>query len=222
MNRINHQFKQQTKTRNYYPRPTSPNLQYEERNQITQAKYDEDDIYEWNIDGVSEHQILNILQEMIIASKAYKSRGNSNHLINVHLIVGFTDQLKGWWDNVFTGEENILVQTNLNERGNQNLVHTLIFAITKHFLGDPTAFHTSEILQNIRYRKLGDFTWYKDVYFSKVYTIPNANQPYWKERFLNELPKSLGESVQLRIKEKNNGVIPYDFLTYAQIINSIN
>ena len=76
INRIAHKFKQQTKTRNYYPRPTPPDLQYEERSQIVQSKYDGDDIYEWNIDGVSDHQVLNILQEMIMTSTAYKSRGN--------------------------------------------------------------------------------------------------------------------------------------------------
>ena len=69
-------FKQQTRTINYYPRPTPPNLQYEERSQIVQSKYDGDDIYEWNIDGVSDHQVLNILQEMIMVSTAYKSRGS--------------------------------------------------------------------------------------------------------------------------------------------------
>ena len=43
--------------------------------------------------------------------------------------------------------------------------HTLIFAITKHFLGDPIAFQarTLEILQNIRCRKLSDCRWYKEV-----------------------------------------------------------
>ena len=34
INRIAHKFKQQTRTRNYYPRPTPPDLQYEERSQI--------------------------------------------------------------------------------------------------------------------------------------------------------------------------------------------
>ena len=117
---------------------------------------------------------------MIIASTAYKSIGSSYHLINVYLIARFISQLKGWWDNVLTEEEKIFVQTNLDERGNQNLVHTLIFSITKHFLGDPITFQarTSEILQNIRCRKLGDYRWYKDVYLSKVYTRPDANQPY--------------------------------------------
>ena len=165
INRIRHQFKQKTKTMNYYPTPTPPNLQYEESNQITQSKYDEDGIYEWNIDRVSEHQVLNIFQEMIMPSIAYKSRGNSNHLISVHLVIGFTSQLKGWWDNSLIEEEKIFIQTSLDERGHQNSVHTLIFAITKHFLRDSIAFQTctSEILQNIRCRKLSDYRWYKDV-----------------------------------------------------------
>ena len=30
VNKIMHKFKQQTRTRNYYPRPTPPDLQYEE------------------------------------------------------------------------------------------------------------------------------------------------------------------------------------------------
>ena len=33
---------------------------------------------------------------MIMASMAYKSKGNYNHLIAKHLVVGFTSQLKGW------------------------------------------------------------------------------------------------------------------------------
>ena len=57
INRIAHKFKHQTKTRNYCPRTTPLDFQYEERNQIVQSKYDGDGIYEWNIDGVSDHQV---------------------------------------------------------------------------------------------------------------------------------------------------------------------
>ena len=112
---------------------------------------------------------------MIMASTTYKSKGNSNHLINVHLIASFTSQLKGLQDNALIEEEKIFIQTSLDEKGNQNSVHTLIFSITKHFLGDPIVFQacTSEILQNIRCGKLGDYRWYIVVYLSKVHTRPN-------------------------------------------------
>ena len=140
INRIAHKFKQQSRIRNFYPRPTPPDLQYEERSQIVQSKYDGDDIYEWNIDGVSDHQVLNILQEMIITFIAYKSRGNLDPTICFHLIAGFIGQLKGWWDNAPTDEERRFIQKSVDESGNPNAVHTLIYAITKYFLGDPLSF----------------------------------------------------------------------------------
>ena len=94
-----------------------------------------------------------------MASTAYKTRGNLDHLISVHLIAGFTGQLKGWWDNALTEEGKIIVQTSLDERGNQNSMHTLIYTITKHFLGEPMVFQQCalEILQILTCRKLGDF-----------------------------------------------------------------
>ena len=60
-------------------------------------------------------------------------------------------------------------------------MHILIFAITKHFLGDSIAFQarTLEILQNIRCSKLSDYKWYKEVYFVKVHIGLDVNQPYW-------------------------------------------
>ncbi|KAL6342400.1 hypothetical protein AAG906_009073 [Vitis piasezkii] len=81
INKIVHKFKQQSKTRNFYPRPTPPDLQYEER-------------------------------KMIMASTAYKSRGNLDPAICFHLIAGFTGQLKGWWDNALTEEEMRYIQKN--------------------------------------------------------------------------------------------------------------
>ena len=46
------------KTRNYYLKPTFPDMQFEERNQYTQASYTSGTIYEWNIDGMTENNIL--------------------------------------------------------------------------------------------------------------------------------------------------------------------
>ena len=160
---------------------------------------------------------------MIMASITYKSKENFDYRICVHLIAGFTSQLKGWWDNALTEEEKIFIQTSLDENRNQNWVHTLIFAIT-NFLADPITFQarTSKILQNIRCRKLSDYRRYKEVYFAKVHSRTDVNQPYWKERFLNGLPKSFSQRVQMRIKEMYNGIIPYDSLTYGQLANFVS
>ena len=42
------------------------------------------------MDSINEHQIFNILQEMIMASTTYRSKGNFDYSIAKHLIVGFT------------------------------------------------------------------------------------------------------------------------------------
>ena len=60
------------KTRNYYPRPTFPDMQFEERSQYTQDSYTSGIIYEWNIDGMTEYNILTKLQEMTMVSTTYK------------------------------------------------------------------------------------------------------------------------------------------------------
>ena len=94
------------KTRNYYPRPTFPDMQFEERNQYTQASYTSGTIYEWNIDGMTEYNILTKLQEMTMVSTAYKLNNRlSNRVVTQTLVVGFTSQLKGWWDNYLTFED---------------------------------------------------------------------------------------------------------------------
>ena len=161
---------------------------------------------------------------MIMASTAYKSRGNLDPTICFHLIAGFTRQLKGWWDNALTEEERRFIQKSIDESGNPNAVHTLICAITKHFLGDPLSFQSRsyKILQNLHCDKLSDYRWYKEVYFAKVHSRTDCNQPYWKERFLNGLPKVFSQRVQLRIKEMYNGIIPYDSLTYGQLANFVS
>ncbi len=46
----------------------------EEQPGIIQNEYSANAIYEWNIDGQSEFNILNILQQMTMASNAYKTQ----------------------------------------------------------------------------------------------------------------------------------------------------
>ncbi|CAL8074927.1 unnamed protein product [Prunus armeniaca] len=48
-------------TKNWYPRPTPPDIQFEERNFQTQFSVSSDKLYEWNIDGLSEQETLNKL-----------------------------------------------------------------------------------------------------------------------------------------------------------------
>ncbi|KAH9745324.1 hypothetical protein KPL70_004029 [Citrus sinensis] len=70
---------------------------------LNQSRYNTSSVYEWNIDGMSEYNILGLLQQMTMAANAYKTQaGTSNRAISEILIAGFTGQLKGWWDHLLT------------------------------------------------------------------------------------------------------------------------
>ena len=98
-----------------------------------------------------------------------------------------------------------------------------MYAITKHFIGDPRVFEekNSEILQHIRCRTLSDFKWYHDVFLAKVMTREDARASFWKEKFLYGLPRALTEKVQETLREKHNGTIPYEDLTYGDLIGEV-
>ena len=72
---------------------------------------------------------------MIMASTTY-SEDNDDHTIVQYLIAGFTSQLRGWWENMLTNVKKQYIITSSNEMREQNVVHRLIYAITKHFIGD--------------------------------------------------------------------------------------
>ena len=57
-------------SKNFYQRPTPPDLQFEER-QPKQNSYNSNDIYSWNIDGLSEHEIFVVLRQMQMTATAY-------------------------------------------------------------------------------------------------------------------------------------------------------
>ena len=90
LNKINYGNK--STMRNYYSRPSPPDLQYEER--FTMNHFDGQSVYTWNIDGKSEHEILNTLQEMAMACIAYKARRLDPRDQAVGIIQGFQGQLK--------------------------------------------------------------------------------------------------------------------------------
>ncbi|GAV71879.1 LOW QUALITY PROTEIN: zf-CCHC domain-containing protein, partial [Cephalotus follicularis] len=218
----------------YYYRPTYPDLQIEERGKFTQASYQSGTIYEWNIDGMNEYHIIKKLQKMTMVSNAHKIRNNSDKVVANILIVGFTGQIKGWWDNVLTTQQQteILEAIQVNElkesildNNNETIedaMSTLIYNIANYFVGDPTYLkdRTSDQLSNLRCRKLQDFRWYKDTFMTKVLTREDANQPY-KEKFITGLPTLFTEKIKNKYREKYKGVVPYEKLTYGDIVSTI-
>ncbi|GAV80634.1 hypothetical protein CFOL_v3_24094 [Cephalotus follicularis] len=98
---------------------------------------------------MNEYHIINKLQEMTMVT-AYKIKNISDKTVANLLIAGFTSQLKGWWDNVLTIQQQtkILDSMQINKIGKpildlenepiEDVVATLIYNITKYLIGDPT------------------------------------------------------------------------------------
>lgn len=66
---------------------------------IRNTEFNSDSIYVWNIDGMPENLILEVLHEMLVAASAYESNGMKvNEAVRL-LINGFFENLKQWWEN---------------------------------------------------------------------------------------------------------------------------
>ena len=159
---------------------------------------------------------------MQMAATAYLQSDDDWNAVQL-LLAGFNGSLKFWWDNYLTEKERFQVSKSINEEGEQDAVIRLVYAITKHFIGDPNTFgeRTSEILQNIRCRTLSDFKWYHDVFIATLMIRADARASYWKERFLYGLPKAFNAKVQESLREKHGGTIPFDSLTYGDLISIV-
>ncbi|KRG89538.1 hypothetical protein GLYMA_20G030000v4 [Glycine max] len=180
---------------------------------------------------------MNTLQHMTMVATAYQtSHECSKETIIDILVAGFSGQLKGWWDNYLTNEEkekiysavktdlNGKVITNDDDKEIPDAVNTLIFTIAQHFIGDPSLWkdRSAELLSNLKCRTLADFRCYRDTFLTRVYTREDSQQPFWKEKFLAGLPRSLGEKVRDKIRSQSaNGDIPYESLSYSQLISYV-
>ncbi|KAH9734867.1 hypothetical protein KPL71_017543 [Citrus sinensis] len=179
---------------------------------LNKSRFNASSVYEWNIDGMSEYNILRLLQQMTMAANAYKTQsGTSDKAIAEILIAGFTGQLKGWWDHLLTQQKQLdilsSIQTDedkvpiLDEFNNpiQDAVATLILTISLHFIGDPSHLRdkNSELLHNLRCRKLSDFQSYKTTFFTRLFLRDDASHITWKEKLLAGLPTLLGEKNDL-------------------------
>ena len=223
-----------TLTWNWYPRPTPLDLQFEERNShqfsVTSGK-----LYEWNIDGLVEQEILNKIHHMTMVANNYPNEGRSHPEVIKLMSLGFTGKLLQWWNNCLTEEykEDIKHVVQKDEEGapifDERIakcvpdgVNTLIYTIIKHFVGKPSNI-TSRIydqLSNLRCKNLGEYRWYEDVFTTRVMHRSDCNSPFWKEKFINGLPRLFGEKVK-EVLSTPLGVIDYDDLTYGDISSTI-
>ncbi|XP_047260618.1 uncharacterized protein LOC124893815, partial [Capsicum annuum] len=135
--------------KNYYRKPSPPDVQFEENPFLSTSSHDGRGITEWNIDGLAEHQIYNKLHEIAVAITAYKIKGSSDKGAATMVVSGFTGMLKHWWDNyVSEDEKNLIYNATILEQvartvdGQETLVQeaqedacaTLLYHIARHFV----------------------------------------------------------------------------------------
>ena len=195
--------------RNYYPKPTPPDLQFEERGTFAANHFDGQSIYTWNIDGKPEHELLSTLQEMTMAMTAYRTKGLDSRTQAIAIINGFQGQLKYWCDNFLSEEEHNRILDYKSVIRNSSGIEVeefvaaalLIHTITLHFLGNPNEDQASvkSILINLRCPTLSDYRWYKDVFLTNVLKREDGPQQFWKERFIAGLPRLFGERILNRL-----------------------
>jgi len=78
----------------YYPRPTPPVIQYEERGQFKDRNFDGRSVCGWNIDDKSEHEVLSTIEDMGVAVIAFKVNEYTNRDTAIIIVLGFFGQFK--------------------------------------------------------------------------------------------------------------------------------
>jgi hypothetical protein len=126
-------------------------MQFEERNFQHQFSVSADKLYEWNIDRLSEQEVLNKLSHLTMIANSYMTNHQLTHVEIIDLLVtGFSGKLKSWWEKHFTEESRDLIKhfVKKDEGGNPIFderigmrifdgVNSLVFTIIRHFIGTP-------------------------------------------------------------------------------------
>uniref|UniRef100_I1Q393 CCHC-type domain-containing protein n=1 Tax=Oryza glaberrima TaxID=4538 RepID=I1Q393_ORYGL len=228
-------------TRNYYPRPTYADLQFEEMPQIqNMTYYNGKEIVEWNLDGFTEYQIFTLCHQMIMYANACIANGNKEREAANMIVIGFSGQLKGWWNNYLneTQRQEILCAVKRDDQGRplpdrdgngnptgniSDALATLIYNIIYHFAGNYHDIYEKnrEQLINLKCKTMSDFRWYKDTFLSKLYTLPEPNQDFWKEKYISGLPPLFAEKVRNSLRKEGGGSINYHYLDIGKITQKI-
>ena len=112
-------------TKNWYPRPTPPNLQYEERS--TQFTVSSGKLYEWNIDGLSEQEIQNKIQHITMVVNNYLNDGITNAEVVELIVLGFTGKLLDWWNNCMTAASKDDIKHAIQKDEDEMLLFWVLF-----------------------------------------------------------------------------------------------
>ncbi|KAL2517422.1 Uncharacterized protein Adt_13669 [Abeliophyllum distichum] len=107
----------------FYPRPTFPDMLLEEP-RPPQKSFSGLEVIVWDIDGMTEHQIMQVISEMSMASSAYSAKGNNDKEATVNIYNGFSGQLKNWWFNYLSSDERDKILNAVKKEGDSHLDHS--------------------------------------------------------------------------------------------------
>ncbi|KAG5631389.1 hypothetical protein H5410_003106 [Solanum commersonii] len=80
----------------YYSRPTPQNVLIEERDwNLTNTSCSGFEIYEWNLDGLTDRKLTIVVHRMLMYATICKSGKNTDRNICKIIIAGVTSQLRG-------------------------------------------------------------------------------------------------------------------------------
>ncbi|KAG5630650.1 hypothetical protein H5410_002367 [Solanum commersonii] len=132
----------------YYPRLTPQDVLIEEHDgNQTNISYSASEIYEWNLDSLTDRQLTILFHRMLMYATIFKSVNNTDRTICKMIIAGFTGQFRSWWDNYMSLETKaaILNAKAVNEgadnlgfallKNREDVVYTLVLTILEHFNG---------------------------------------------------------------------------------------
>jgi hypothetical protein len=223
--------------KNWYSRPTPLDLQFEERFLQSQFSVSSNKIYEWNIDGLSEQELLNEMNHMSMVANAYDTNQNLSQSEIIDLLAtGFSGTLRNWWDKHLTEESREDIRKAIKKtedglpifyekvrRGKPDCVNTLIYTIINHFIGTPSNITSmiSDYLNNFRCPTMSNYRWYQDFFLSRVMFKSNSQKPYWKEKFIDGLPSLFAHKVKDELIDANTGLIDYEKLTYGDLFSTV-
>jgi hypothetical protein len=237
LRRVFYKTKSVNFSKNWYSRPTPPDLQFEERFLQSQFSVSSGKIYEWNVDGLSEQELLNKMNHMSMVANAYDTNQNLSQSEIVDLLAtGFSGTLRSWWDKHLTEEtrEGIRKAVKIDANGfpvfkekigmgELDCVNTLIYTIVKHFVGTPSNItaRITNFLNNLRCPTMSDYRWYHDVFHSRVMLKQDSQKPYWKEKFIDGLLSLFAHKVKDELIDATTGMIDYENLTYGDMFSTI-
>ncbi|KAG5580004.1 hypothetical protein H5410_050631 [Solanum commersonii] len=183
--------------------------------------------------GLTDRQLTILVHRMLMYATICKSVNNIDRTICKMIIVGFTGQLRGWWDNYMTLDaKEAIINTKATAEGVDNLrfalvknredvVYTLVLTILEHFSDRFTNQYETirSLLNGFRCRHLGELRWYKETYLSRVMKLLENGLEFWKAKFIDGLPSLFGERVKKTLRDPQ-GIIPYNNFTYGKPIGA--